>query len=70
MKPRPIYRAKDHWVLCICRACATLNYVEPHGITARCSKCKAETEHRSIPHAYRDVSGFWLVRMPGKEEAV
>lgn len=59
---KPIYRTKDNWVLGQCLECGRLNYVEPHGVTAHC-KCKPEeTEHRNIPHEYRDESGFYLVK--------
>ncbi len=57
-----IYRSKDGWVLCTCETCGTLNYVEPHGTTADCKKCKKDTEHASIPYSRRDVSGCWMVR--------
>jgi hypothetical protein len=56
-----IYRSKDSWVLCNCAVCAALNYVEPHGTTAHCAKCKKETEHTNIPHSQRDWSGCWYL---------
>ena len=59
---KPIYRAKDQWVLCTCNACGHLNYVEPHGTTARCKKCRKETEHTNIPYTRRDLSGTVLVK--------
>lgn len=53
---RPIYNRKD-WVLGRCTKCNRLNYVEPHGTTAKC-KCSAEwTEHTNIPYSERDASG-------------
>lgn len=68
---RPIYRRKDEWVLGICQACHALNYVEPHGTTAACKRCKIDTEHVNIPMAYRDVSGSRLVcSVPRKTTAV
>ena len=45
-----------------CDTCGTLNYVEPHGMTAACPKCKADTEHSNIPYALRDRSGCYMVR--------
>lgn len=60
--PQAIYRAKDQWVLCTCNECNTLNYVEPHGTIANCSKCKREMHHSSIPYEFRDVSGCWLIK--------
>ena len=57
---RAIYNRRQ-WSLCTCAECHTLNFVEPHGTTARCKRCQRETEHRSIPYAYRDVSGCYLM---------
>lgn len=54
-RARPIYR-KDGWVLCFCRTCGRLNYVEPHGTTAKCRCSNEETEHCNLPHGYRDLS--------------
>jgi hypothetical protein len=62
---KPIYRAKDSWVLATCDVCHTLNYVEPHGTTAMCSKCKRDTEHSNIPYALRDHSGCYLISRKG-----
>ena len=59
-----IYRQKDSWILCTCTECKgepALNYVEPHGTTAFCQKCRRETEHVNIPYSRRDSSGTWLV---------
>lgn len=68
---RPIYRSKDEWVLCTCNRCGSLNYVEPHGTTATCQKCRKDTngdlmftEHSNIPYEYLDASGFWLIKKP------
>lgn len=65
---KPIYRSKDSWVLCTCNTCAGLNYVEPHGTTADCKKCKKSTEHSNIPHYWRDASGCYLVRRTASTE--
>ena len=62
--PKAIYRSKDSWVLGSCDVCGSLNYVEPHGTTAHCKKCKSDTEHSNIPHEYRDSSGCYLVKQP------
>jgi hypothetical protein len=50
----PIYR-RDGWVLarCTMRGCGRVNYVEPHGVHARCVCSKEETEHESIPYENR-----------------
>lgn len=56
---KPIYR-RDGWVLCLCQECGAMNYVEPHGTTAKCKKCKKETKHENIPYSQRDASGCWL----------
>jgi hypothetical protein len=60
---KPMVNKKGH-VLCRCRLCGRVNYVEPHGTTARCSyhNEKGETsEHMPIPYGERDPSGmlFW-----------
>lgn len=60
---RPIYN-RASWVLCTCNACGRLNYVEPHGTTADCPKCRRSTEHQNIPYKYRDQSGTRLIRKP------
>lgn len=42
------------WVLCKCKECGRLNYVEPHGTTAQCKskKCKGKwTEHENLSYA-------------------
>lgn len=57
---------RDSWVLCTCNACGTLNYVEPHGTTAECRKCKADTEHSNIPYEWRDISGTLLAYHPSR----
>jgi hypothetical protein len=62
MKPKPIYRRFDQWVLGTCNECASLNYVEPHGTTADCKRCKRDTEHSNIPYDKRDMSGCWMVK--------
>ena len=60
---KPIYNHKD-WVLGQCLSCGRLNYVEPHGTTAKC-KCSTEwTEHRNIPYENRDRSGCYLISKP------
>jgi hypothetical protein len=46
--PKPRYNRRE-WVLCECVECWTLNYVEPHGTTAECKKCRRVTEHKNIP---------------------
>ena len=56
---KPIYRSKDSWVLCSCNVCGTLNYVETHGTTAECKKCKTDTEHSNLPYDQRDISGCY-----------
>lgn len=61
---RQIYRATDQWVLCTCNECGRLNYVEPHGIEADCSRCKRRTDHSNIPYEFRDTSGCRLIRTP------
>ena len=66
---RAIYN-KDGWVLCQCRECGELNYVEPHGVTAQCKCNKEETEHASIPYRYRDISGCLLLDAPPFETPV
>lgn len=60
---KPIYNRKD-WVLCTCNECGALNYVEPHGTTAECKRCKRDTEHSNIPYEFRDPSGTRLLRRP------
>lgn len=62
---RPIYRAKDQWVLGYCVDCGSQNYVEPHGTTAECQRCSVppmglpamglvkRTEHRGLPSCHR-----------------
>lgn len=67
---RPIFRAKDEWILCMCRQCYRLNYVEPHGNSADCPVCQVETEHASIPYIYRDPSGTRLIKQPGIGETL
>ena len=42
---KPRYRKEDGWVLCSCRRCGHMNYVEPHGATAFCVSCRARQEH-------------------------
>ena len=65
---RPIYRRKDNWVLGICETCHALNYVEPHGTTAHCKRCKSDTEHVNVPMAYRDNSGSRVIHaVPSKK---
>lgn len=54
LRPKPIYRARDQWVLGQCLDCGKLNYCEPHGTTGVCTCNTAETIHRNIPYAYRD----------------
>lgn len=54
----PIHNRKG-WVLGSCVICGRLNYVEPHGTTAKC-KCGPEwTEHKPIPNFRRDISGMF-----------
>lgn len=60
---KAIYNQRG-WVLGTCNACGNLNYVEPHGTTAQCRKCKAETEHSNIPFEWRDLSGTRLACHP------
>lgn len=60
---KPIYNRKG-WVLGQCQECGNLDYVEPHGTTAFCSKQKKDTEHANIPYQYRDMSGTRLLRKP------
>jgi hypothetical protein len=67
---RPIFRRKDQWILCMCRECYGLNYVEPHGTSAMCEWCERETEHASIPYKFRDLSGMRLVKRPGIGETL
>jgi ribosomal protein L44E len=43
---RPKYNRKL-WILCTCTECGHKNYVEPHGTTAACTKCKKTTEHKA-----------------------
>lgn len=63
---RPMY-GRNGWVMCTCNVCGELNYVEPHGTTAMCKKCKLDTEHSNIPYEYRDMSHTRLIRDPRKE---
>lgn len=62
---KPIHDRRGY-VLCTCNVCGALNYVEPHGTTEMCHKCKRDTEHSNIPHEYRDLTGWYLVRVPPK----
>ena len=44
---------RHEWILGICEKCNRTNYVEPHGMTAKC-QCSVEwTEHKSIPYNAR-----------------
>lgn len=54
---KPVYNSKG-WVLCRCKTCGRLNYVEPHGTTAPC-RCSGGSlcEHENLPFSERDVSG-------------
>jgi hypothetical protein len=63
----PIYNEKG-WVLGRCERCGTPNYVEPHGMTAMCRRCRTETDHENIPFGERDFSGNYLV-IPWKKSA-
>lgn len=48
---RPRYNRRG-WMLCRCRECGRLNYVEPHGTTAECRslRCAGKwTEHENLP---------------------
>lgn len=54
---KAIYNRKQ-WVLGRCAECKRLNYVEPHGVTAKCKCSPVWTEHNSIPQNERDVSGL------------
>jgi hypothetical protein len=60
--PKAIYRKRDQWVLGRCVECKRLNYVEPHGTTAKCRCSPVWTEHASIPYDERDFSGCFMVR--------
>jgi len=53
---KPIYNRKG-WVLGHCNVCNSVNYVEPHGMDAKCKKCKRSTDHHNIPYSERDRSG-------------
>lgn len=61
----PVYNSKG-WVLGSCNECGNLDYVEPHGTSAYCTRQKKETEHSNIPYEYRDMSGTRLMRRPPK----
>ncbi len=52
MKPR--YNAKG-WVLGKCTTCGRLNYVEPHGTTAKCSCSRTWTEHTNLPFTPKET---------------
>jgi len=62
MKPKAIYRKRDEWVLGYCVRCGGTNYVEPHGVTTYCPKCKVDTAHIPIPYECRDLSGTVMIR--------
>ena len=49
---KAIYR-NDGWVLGRCVSCKRLNYVEPHGMTAKCACAVEWTEHENIPQIER-----------------
>ena len=55
-RTRPIYNNRG-WVLGRCSKCNRLNYVEPHGTTAKCRCSEEWTEHANIPYDERDISG-------------
>lgn len=57
---KAIYNARGH-VLGVCQHCGRLNYVEPHGTTAKCRCSSAWTEHANIPYQLRDASGCWYL---------
>jgi uncharacterized membrane protein len=61
MKPKRIYKANGE-VLGLCEVCGTENYVEPHGETAACKRCRTRTTHRSVPSLWRDTSHTMMVR--------
>lgn len=56
---RPVYR-RDGYILALCTGCARLHYVEPHGTTARCPRCRQDTEHVNIPQDKRCGQGFFV----------
>lgn len=56
MARRAIYDRRG-WVLCSCRRCYRLNYVEPHGTTAACSCSVDWTDHDPIPYHLRADAG-------------
>jgi hypothetical protein len=59
---RPRYNAKG-WVLGKCTSCGKHNYVEPHGMTAKCKCSPEETEHENIPFRNNEstVNEKWFV---------
>jgi hypothetical protein len=59
---RSLYNSKE-WILCTCSNCGQDNYVEPHGTTADCKRCRCRTEHESIPWSARDAGAGIVVNI-------
>jgi hypothetical protein len=64
---KPIYNSKS-WVLCQCTECGRLNYVEPHGTTAKCKCSDYDTKHQPVPQDCCDFGRQFVIRKPALVE--